>query len=105
MRGPMQDDELVWPSTSEATILKLLAERGALYGLALVKESRGELKRAGIYVQLERLLRKGLVAVCDDESSDDYVGITRRLYELTELGARALRAREAAYRAWVGEDA
>jgi DNA-binding PadR family transcriptional regulator len=101
----MHDDELVWPSASEATILKLLAERGPLYGLALVKASRGELRRASIYVKLERLLQKGLVSVRDDVVSDDYVGITRRLYELTELGARSLRAREAACRAWVGEDA
>ncbi len=101
----MSDEELIWPSTPEATILRLLAERGALYGLALVKASGGKLKRAGIYVQLERLLRKGLVTARDDESSDDYVGIARRLYEISELGARALRAREAAHRAWEGGDA
>jgi DNA-binding PadR family transcriptional regulator len=101
----MSDEQLVWPSGPEATILRLLADRGALYGLALVKASNGALKRAGIYVQLERLLRKGLVAACDDESSDYYVGIARRLYEITELGARALRAREAAHRAWEGGNA
>jgi DNA-binding PadR family transcriptional regulator len=101
----MDEEALVWPSASEAVILKLLAERGALYGLALVKASGGELKRAGIYVQLERLLRKGLVTACDDERSDNYVGMARRLYEITERGARALRARQAAHQAWEGGDA
>ena len=101
----MREEDLIWPSATEAVILKLLSERGALYGLALVQASGGGLKRAGIYVQLERLLRKGLVAACDDARSDDYVGIARRLYEITELGARALRAREAACQAWEGGDA
>jgi DNA-binding PadR family transcriptional regulator len=98
----MSEEELIWPSAIEASILKLLRDRGALYGLALVKVSGGELKRAGIYVQLERLLRKGLVTACDAEQSENYVGIARRLYEITELGARALRAREAACQAWEG---
>lgn len=101
----MQDEELVWPTASEAVILMLLAEKGALYGLELVRESRGALKRTGIYVQLERLQRKGLVTACDAELCDDYVGTARRAYQITELGTRALRARQAAYRAWAGEGA
>ncbi len=70
---------------SERTILQLLVGRGPCYGLELVDNSRGVLKRGGVYVTLGRMEEKGLVR---SKSAD----AGRRLYEPTALGERALAA-------------
>jgi DNA-binding PadR family transcriptional regulator len=71
--------------TSERVILSLLVERGACYGLELVKASKGKLTRGGIYVTLGRMEEKGLVRSAPSDGG-------RRLYEPTALGERALLA-------------
>ena len=70
---------------SERTILQLLVSRGQCYGLELVDNSRGVLKRGGVYVTLGRMEAKGLVRSKAAEAG-------RRLYEPTALGERALAA-------------
>lgn len=70
---------------SERTILQLLVNRGPCYGLELVDNSRGILKRGGVYVTLGRMEEKGLVR---SKAAD----AGRRLYEPTALGERALAA-------------
>ena len=71
---------------SEHLILNLLASCGPCYGLELVQESRGQLKRGGIYVTLSRMEGKGLVV------SSATGGDGRRRYRPTALGERALLA-------------
>jgi DNA-binding PadR family transcriptional regulator len=70
---------------SERVILQLLVNRGPCYGLELVDNSRGVLKRGGVYVTLGRMEEKGLVR---SKAAD----AGRRVYEPTALGERALAA-------------
>jgi DNA-binding PadR family transcriptional regulator len=70
---------------SERVILQLLVNQGPCYGLELVDNSRGVLKRGGVYVTLGRMEEKGLVR---SKAAD----AGRRLYEPTALGERALAA-------------
>ena len=70
---------------SERVILQLLVNRGPCYGLELVDNSRGVLKRGGVYVTLGRMEDKGLVRSKAAEAG-------RRVYEPTALGERALAA-------------
>ena len=74
----------------EALILDLLSAHAPTYGLDLVAESRGQLKRGSVYVTLGRMEHKGLVRSRLDERPGE--GPPRRLYEPTALGLRALVA-------------
>jgi PadR family transcriptional regulator PadR len=74
----------------EALILDLLSAHAPTYGLDLVAESRGKLKRGSVYVTLGRMEQKGLVRSRLDERPGE--GPARRLYEPTPLGLRALVA-------------
>jgi DNA-binding PadR family transcriptional regulator len=77
-----------FPSAIEAKILRLLVSKGESYGLALVKASDGALKRGTIYVTLGRMEEKGLVESHQEENTDQYIGIPRRLYKVSALGLR-----------------
>jgi len=73
------------------------------YGLQLVEESDGALKRGTIYVTLNRLEEKGYV---ESKREDAAPGIAtpRRLYKATGLGVQVYRALEkAGGRAWLKE--
>ena len=87
-------DDTPLPSPLEYEVLRLLLPR-ELYGLALVKASAGKLKRGTVYVTLGRMVDKGLIEDRVEESTPDYIGIPRRLYKVTGLGARAVRKFEA----------
>ncbi|HUR20742.1 MAG TPA: PadR family transcriptional regulator, partial [Vicinamibacterales bacterium] len=60
------------------------------YGLDLVHASRGRLKRGSVYVTLGRMEQKGFVTSMVEERPGE--GPSRRLYEPTALGLRALVA-------------
>jgi PadR family transcriptional regulator, regulatory protein PadR len=83
-------------SATEELILDLLVNgrKRELYGLEMVKLSDGELKRGTVYVTLQRMEDKGLVESREEENTPEYVGIPRRLYKPTGLGARAFRGQE-----------
>jgi DNA-binding PadR family transcriptional regulator len=84
-------------SAKEALILRLLLGGRELYGLELVKNSNSELKRGTVYTTLNRMEEdKGLVASRQEERTPEAVGLPRRLYKITALGERTLRALEAA---------
>jgi DNA-binding PadR family transcriptional regulator len=76
----------------EQTILELLAAEGPMYGLQLVEESNGALKRGTVYVTLGRMEAKGLVASEEQPLPPGGIGLPRRVYRLTALGERVLRA-------------
>ena len=76
-------------STKERIILELLAS-GARYGLQLVDESGGQLKRGTVYVTLGRMEEKGYITSRLDAPPPEAGGMPRRVYEPTELGHRVL---------------
>ena len=65
---------------------------GERYGLELVADSNGRLKRGTVYVTLGRMEQKGLVESRIEASGAGGVGSARRLYSPTPLGKRILRA-------------
>ena len=77
-------------SATESLILDLLRGQD-MYGLQLVTESRGALKRGSVYVTLGRMEEKSLVE-SHPEASADHPGLPRRLYRATGLGTRVLDA-------------
>lgn len=96
-------NQLPLPSSKEALILKMLARRGKLYGLEMVKESGGRLKRGTIYITLSRMENdKGYITSRKEPAPPTAPGTPRRLYELSGHGARVLKALEAAEAQWSG---
>lgn len=83
-------------SEKESIILRLLIAGGELYGLQLVAQSDGAVKRGTAYTTLQRMEAKALVISRQEERPPEAVGIPRRLYTATALGRRTLRALDAA---------
>ena len=73
-------------SGTESLILELLRPQ-EMYGLQLVTESKGTLKRGSVYVTLGRMEEKGYVESRAEEKPD-HAGLPRRLYRATGLGMR-----------------
>lgn len=84
-------------SRAEACILSLALRRPAekVYGLRLVKDSGGVLKRGGIYVTLDRMEEKGYVESEVEESTGGERRRPRRLYWVTGYGLRVYEAARA----------
>ena len=76
----------------EQAILELLASEGPTYGLQLVERSGGALKRGTVYVTLGRMEAKGFVESEEQPLPPGGIGLPRRIYRLTALGERMLRA-------------
>jgi PadR family transcriptional regulator, regulatory protein PadR len=76
----------------ERLILELLVSSGPMYGLQLVGQSGGALKRGTVYVTLGRLEAKGLVESEQESLPAGAIGLPRRIYRPTALGERMLRA-------------
>jgi PadR family transcriptional regulator, regulatory protein PadR len=76
----------------ERLILELLAGSGPMFGLQLVEQSEGSLKRGTVYVTLGRMEAKGLVTSEQEPPVPGAIGLPRRLYRPTALGERMLRA-------------
>ena len=79
-------------SAKEALVLDLLAQHGELYGLQLVAESKGRLKRGTVYVTLGRMETKGYVTSRAEDAPDGAGGLPRRLYETSPYGLRVRKA-------------
>jgi PadR family transcriptional regulator PadR len=91
-------------SGKERLVLELLAaERDPMYGLQLVEQSRGRLKRGTVYVTLGRMEKKGLVEADAEKFEDDSGLVPRRMYRATAYGLRALKVWTAAARALAWE--
>jgi DNA-binding PadR family transcriptional regulator len=73
-------------------ILELLIEQGPLFGLQLVQQSGGALKRGTVYATLARMESKGFVESEQEPQPDGAIGLPRRFYRPTALGKRVLRA-------------
>jgi DNA-binding PadR family transcriptional regulator len=79
-------------SRKERLILEMLAGSGPMYGLQMVEHSDGALKRGTVYVTLGRMEAKGLVESEQEPLPPGAIGLPRRIYRPTALGARMLRA-------------
>jgi DNA-binding PadR family transcriptional regulator len=84
-------------SSTERLILELLAGE-EMFGLQLVEQSNGTLKRGTVYVTLGRMQDKGYVESWAEKQSPGAIGLPRRLYRPTAYGLRVLEAWEAAAR-------
>jgi DNA-binding PadR family transcriptional regulator len=91
-------------SSKEALILRLLTVKGEMYGLQLVNDSDGGLKRGTVYVTLSRMADKGYV---DSRTipQNDGSGIPKRLFRATGYGARVMHAWEIAHASLALEEA
>ena len=85
-------------SVRERLILELLLDR-EMFGLQLVDQSNGALKRGTVYVTLGRMQDKGYVESRTEKQAAGAIGLPRRLYRPTAYGLRVLAAWEAAARA------
>jgi DNA-binding PadR family transcriptional regulator len=79
-------------SGTERAILDLLSSGPELFGLQLVEQSRGALKRGTVYVTLGRMEQKGLVESHHEPATRDQDALTRRMYHATGHGRRVLDA-------------
>jgi len=77
-------------SAKEHVILELLGRSREMYGLELVTESAGALKRGTVYVTLGRMEEKGYVTSHAGETSPAQGGLPRRLYRSTPYGRELL---------------
>jgi DNA-binding PadR family transcriptional regulator len=77
------------PSISpvESLVLDLIESRER-YGLELVDQSGGGLKRGSVYVTLGRMERKGFVTSRQEDRPAGAIGLPRRLYRATPYGLK-----------------
>jgi len=79
-------------SGKERLILEMLTSAEPMFGLQMVEQSGGALKRGTVYVTLGRMEAKGLVESEQELLAPGAIGLPRRLYRPTALGERMLRA-------------
>ena len=78
-------------SAKEQIILRMMINTNKeMYGLQMVKDSGGQLRRWTIYVTLNRMEEKGLITSRVEDHADETRGIYRRLYKPTEMGRRRI---------------
>lgn len=75
-------------SPKELLVLELLLRGQEMYGLQLVAQSRGRLKRGTVYVTLGRMEDKGYISSKLDAPPAGAGGLPRRIYSATALGRR-----------------
>jgi DNA-binding PadR family transcriptional regulator len=92
-------------SNKERVILGLLVAAGPKYGLQLVDDSHGSLKRGTVYVTLGRMEEKGLVESRHEADARSEDGPQRRMYHVTAHGRRVLDAWTLVIRALAAEPA
>jgi DNA-binding PadR family transcriptional regulator len=99
----MADNEFPRLSRKELLILELLIGKGEMFGLEMVEESGGELKRGTIYVTLQRMGDKGFVESREEARQLPEIGIPRRKYSATGLGERVFETNRRAQEFFASE--
>ena len=94
----MRSEPLPTLSGKERIILNQLVSGGPKYGLQMVDDSRGALKRGTVYVTLGRMEQKGLIE-SRHETAPSGGALPRRMYHVTAHGRRVLDAWSAVARA------
>lgn len=96
-KGPDEGkkEKVLTLSNTESLVLQLLLDKNReLFGLEMIEESEGRLKRGTIYVTLQRMEEKGLITSRQEARSGGEVGIPRRLYCPTGHGVRLYQGLE-----------
>jgi DNA-binding PadR family transcriptional regulator len=88
-------------SATERLILELLTAHQEMFGLQMVEQSEGRLKRGTVYVTLGRMHEKGYLESRQEPLPDGAIGLPRRLYRPTGLAMRILEAWKAAEQIYV----
>ena len=88
MRVATSHPRVLTVSPKELLVLELLLRGRDLYGLQLVAESRGRLKRGTVYVTLGRMEDKGYITSKLGVPPAGAGGLPRRIYVATALGRR-----------------
>ena len=70
--------------------MELLAHEGELFGLQMVEQSDGRLKRGTVYVTLGRMQEKGYLESRQEALPEGAIGLPRRLYRPTGHAMRVL---------------
>ena len=91
----MADSQFPRISHKEALIFDLVGSQEC-YGLELVRNSGGKLKRGTVYVTLQRMEEKGLIESYVKEKPPTESGIPRRMYRVTGHGAQVWHAYQVA---------
>lgn len=89
-------------TNTQAVILQLLMSGDEKYGLQMIAESNGHLKRGTVYVLLNRLEDDGLIKSKKREQVKGEQGPARRVYQITGKGKRALEAKLADMKSMMG---
>jgi hypothetical protein len=80
-----------WPTPSEMIVMRILQGCSAgAYGLEIVGDSEGAVKRGSVYVLLGRLEEKGFVRVLPSKKGSSSSAPARPQYQLTAEGSRVL---------------
>lgn len=87
-------------SAAERSILELLVQHGELFGLQMVEQSAGRLKRGTVYVTLGRMQEKGYLDSRQEPLPEGAIGLPRRMYRPTGHALRVLQAWQEAERAF-----
>ncbi len=92
----MKNNEFPSLSGKEFLIMEMLLNEGDMFGLEMVDESGGRLKKGTIYVTLQRMMDKKLLESWEEERNEAENGIARKLYTPTDYGERVFKAQELA---------
>ena len=85
-----------WPTPAEMIVMRILqGSPSGAYGLEIVDDSAGAVKRGSVYVLLGRLEEKGFVRVLRSKKERGSAGPARPQYQLTGEGSRVLSAASA----------
>jgi DNA-binding PadR family transcriptional regulator len=87
----MDDSKVPSMSATEAVLIDLLGD-GERFGLELVGQSGGRVKRGSVYVTLARMEAKGFVESRQEERPAGAIGLPRRLYKVTSYGVTVRQA-------------
>ncbi|HUF03594.1 MAG TPA: helix-turn-helix transcriptional regulator [Aridibacter sp.] len=90
----MSDNEFPALSGIEFLVMEMLEQHGEMFGLEMVDQSGGALKKGTVYVTLGRMADKGLVD--SRTETGDGSASQKRLYSPTDYGRRVFKAQEIA---------
>lgn len=92
----MNNKEFPSLSGKEFSIMEMIVQNGEMFGLEMVEESVGEIKKGTIYVTLQRMVDKDLLDSREEKRNETENGIARRMYFTTAYGERVFKAQEIA---------
>ncbi len=84
------EDQIPLISNIEAYVLSALSDGAEHYGLQMIKDSEGRLKRGTIYVTLSRMEAKGYIKSRKEKEIPPHGTVPRRQYRIDAPGEAAL---------------